>query len=121
LKQAKVGYQGNTKSHETISVWFSKLCNLAGSNIRLENIDVMMCGPGHIVQVDESRFSKRKFEVGRAVRSPWIVGGIDVLTREFFFETLYRDSNTLSNIIINHVREGGKYNCNRLLGRLQKS
>ncbi|KCZ79039.1 hypothetical protein H312_03578, partial [Anncaliia algerae PRA339] len=42
-------------------------------------------GFGHIVEIDESKFSKRKYNVGRLVRSPWIVGGIDLTTNQIFF------------------------------------
>jgi hypothetical protein len=37
----------------------------------------MIGGPGHRVQIDEIKFSKRKYEMGRFLRSPWIVGMID--------------------------------------------
>lgn len=107
LIQPKVAFQINTLSHSTLNNWFSKLCSLAGRIIRLENPSGRIGGPGHWVQLDESKFSKRKFEVGRAVRSPWIVGGIDMTTKEcFFVETFYRDAETLRSIIMNHVVEG---------------
>ncbi|KCZ80787.1 hypothetical protein H312_01794 [Anncaliia algerae PRA339] len=41
-------------------------------------------GFGHIVEIDESKFSKCKYNVGRLVRSPWIVEGIDLTTNQIF-------------------------------------
>jgi hypothetical protein len=35
-----------------------------------------MGGSGMIVQVDESKFSKRKYNVGRFVKSVWVIGGL---------------------------------------------
>lgn len=107
LSQKKVGYQSNTLSHDTLFVWFEKLSKLAARIIRSENQNGKIGGRNHRVQIDESKFSKRKYNVGREVRSPWIVGGIDLETREVFFvETFFRDAETLNNIIINHVEPG---------------
>lgn len=107
LVQKKVAYQANTLSHDTLSHWFNVLNKLSVRIIRSENAIGKIGGVNHRVQIDESKFSKRKYEVGRVVRSPWIVGGIDMTTKEVFFvETYFRDANTLNNIIINHVEEG---------------
>ncbi|KCZ81950.1 hypothetical protein H312_00593 [Anncaliia algerae PRA339] len=64
-------------------------------------------GPGHIVEIDESKFSKRKYQVGRIVNSPWVVGGVDVSTKEFFFvEVINRNSDTLKGIILDKIYPG---------------
>ncbi|KCZ79215.1 hypothetical protein H312_03397 [Anncaliia algerae PRA339] len=36
-------------------------------------------------EVDESKFSKMFYNVDRVVRSPWVIGGVDILTGEIFF------------------------------------
>ncbi|KCZ79768.1 hypothetical protein H312_02851, partial [Anncaliia algerae PRA339] len=60
-----------------------------------------------IVEIDESKFSKHKYNVDRLVRSPWIVGGIDLTTNQIFFvEVLKRDKEALENIIKEYVYEG---------------
>ncbi|KCZ76076.1 hypothetical protein H311_02933 [Anncaliia algerae PRA109] len=28
----------------------------------------------HIIEIDESKFSKKKYQVGRIINSPWVVG-----------------------------------------------
>ena len=42
-------------------------------------------GPGHTVEIDESAFVQRKHNVGRAVNTQWVFGGIDTDTQEGFF------------------------------------
>ncbi|KCZ79677.1 hypothetical protein H312_02939 [Anncaliia algerae PRA339] len=42
-------------------------------------------GIRYVVEVDESKFSKRNYNIGRNVRSPLVVGGIDILTRYVFY------------------------------------
>ncbi|MGL5707973.1 MAG: transposase [Aeromonas sp.] len=64
----------------------------------------MIGGEGHIVEIDECKFSKRKFHVGREFKSAWVVGGIDVQTRQtFFVEVLRRDTETLKRVIRENV------------------
>jgi hypothetical protein len=79
--QPKVSKQANKLSHNTMWHWFGKFCILAGKIMKKENPTRMIGGLGHFVQIDESKFSKRKFHVGRILRSPWIVFGIDYTSR----------------------------------------
>lgn len=107
MVQSKAAFQANTKSRNTTVRWYKKLRNLSCRIMRERNVEGRIGGPGHVIQIDESKFSKRKFEIGRIVRSPWVVGMIDVNTREVcFVETMFRNSETLSDIIRNHVRDG---------------
>ncbi|KCZ78263.1 hypothetical protein H311_00709, partial [Anncaliia algerae PRA109] len=98
LVQKKVAYQSNTKSKDTTSSWYNKLCMLSGKIIRSEQSNEKIGGIGHIVQIDESKFSKRKYNVGRTVRSPWIVGGIDLNTKRYFLARLYLEIQELLQI-----------------------
>ena len=41
-------------------------------------------GPGHIVEIDESTFVRRKANVGRMVNTQWVFGGISVETKHGF-------------------------------------
>ncbi len=39
-------------------------------------------GPGRIVEIDESKFGKRKFNQGKRVEGTWLLGMIDIGTKE---------------------------------------
>ncbi|KCZ77225.1 hypothetical protein H311_01767 [Anncaliia algerae PRA109] len=64
-------------------------------------------GIGSIVEIDESLYSKHKYNIGRLLRRVWIVGGIELRTRDtFFVEVIKRDAETLENIILENVLPG---------------
>ncbi len=64
-------------------------------------------GPGKIVEIDESKFGKRKNNKGRMVEGQWVFGGIERGTNNCFFETVHsRDSATLLPIIQRWVEPG---------------
>ena len=41
-------------------------------------------GEGEIVEIDESKFGKRKYNVGRVIEGQWVFGGVCQNTRDFF-------------------------------------
>ena len=45
-------------------------------------------GPGLEVEIDESKFGKRKYNRGRVVDGTWVFGGICCQTREFILTTV---------------------------------
>ncbi|KCZ75130.1 hypothetical protein H311_03898, partial [Anncaliia algerae PRA109] len=49
-------------------------------------------------------FSKRKFNDDRAVKSSWIIGGVDINTREFFALVIKRDKETLNKILLESIK-----------------
>ncbi|XP_068220037.1 uncharacterized protein [Palaemon carinicauda] len=64
-------------------------------------------GPGHIVEVDESKFGKRKYNIGHKVEGTWVFGGIDRETRETFFRVVEkRNAETLISALKEHVLPG---------------
>ena len=59
------------------------------------------------VEIDESKFWKRKFNRGRLVDGHWVFGGIERTTGEcFLVEVEHRDAATLLPIIQQYVRLG---------------
>ena len=57
-------------------------------------------GPERIVEIDESIFTRRKYNRGRLAREQWVFGDIDTTTKEGFMVTVVRlNTNTLIPII----------------------
>ena len=64
-------------------------------------------GPGEVVEVDESKFGKRKYNRGRSVDGVWVFGGIDRRTREcFLIPVKDRTADTLIPLIKQYIRPG---------------
>jgi IS1 family transposase len=104
--QGKARRECNTKSRKTVGTWYKKLQKLSYVIMSAER-PRKIGGPGHIIEIDESQFSKRKYNVGRTVRKLWVVGGIDVVTKEaFFVEVVRRDAVTLQQVILENVELG---------------
>jgi IS1 family transposase len=69
--------------------------------------DNRISGPGKIVEIDESKFRKRKYHLGKRVDGVWIFGGIDKKTKQCFFEVVSdRSAATLIPIIQKYVEPG---------------
>ena len=63
-------------------------------------------GPGKEVEIDESKFGKRKYNRGRVVDGHWVFGGMERGSRDsFMVEVPRRDAATFP-IIATHVRPG---------------
>lgn len=64
-------------------------------------------GPGKTVEIDESKFGKRKYNVGRVIEGQWVFGGFCRESKDLFFVPVEkRDSATLITIIKDYVRPG---------------
>ena len=59
------------------------------------------------VEIDESKFGKRKYNRGRQVEGHWVFGGTERITGEcFLVEVDRRDAATLLPLIQQHIRRG---------------
>ncbi|KCZ81666.1 hypothetical protein H312_00844, partial [Anncaliia algerae PRA339] len=106
LTQTKVKHELELNSQKSICDWYKKLQKLSYVIMR-DELNDKIGGPGHVVEIDESKFSKRKYQVGRIVMSPWVVGGIDINTKEcFFVEVINRSADTLKRIILERIHPG---------------
>jgi IS1 family transposase len=64
-------------------------------------------GPGHIVEIDESLFFKRKYNVGHNVEKHWIFGAYDLTTKKGYLTRVEdRTANTLVPLIQTWVAPG---------------
>ena len=73
--------------------------------------DTLLGGVGHIVEIDESALTSRKYHRGKAVKrggvraTTWILGMIDQETREsVIYHVHKRDAKTLIPLIQKHVK-----------------
>ena len=69
--------------------------------------DKAIGGVGLHVEIDESKFGKRKYNVGRVIEGQWVFGGICRETRELFMVPVpTRDRDTLLGIIKEKILPG---------------
>ena len=67
----------------------------------------MIGRPGIEVEIDESKFGRRKYNRGRQVDGHWVFGGIESVSGEcFLVEVQQRDANTLRPLIAQYIRPG---------------
>ena len=68
---------------------------------------IVIGGPGTVVEIDESKFGKRKYNRGRAVDGHWVFGGIERgTTKSFMVVVEDRSAATLIPIIQRYIRPG---------------
>ena len=74
----------------------------------LDLSDCVIGGEGIIVEIDESKFGKRKNHRGHRVEGVWVLGGVErTESRKIFFvEVPNRSADTLLSIIRRHVAPG---------------
>ncbi len=76
-------------------------------SVTLEKENEMIGGEGKIVEIDESKFGKRKYNRGRKVTGQWVLGGIERGSNRMFMKPVEkRDRATLLAIIKDHVLPG---------------
>jgi len=77
----------------------------------IENLDIdhaAIGGEGIIVEIDESKFEKRKFNRGHRVEGVWVVGGVERAPERLMLAVSVQDrsAETLRAIIQRHVLPG---------------
>ena len=65
-------------------------------------------GDGVIVEIDESKFGKRKYNRGHRVEGAWVIGGVERTDqRRVFLQVIERrDADTILDVIQRHVAPG---------------
>ena len=93
-------------SSATISSILATLHNMIYFNITENRVKIG--GEGIIVEIDESKFGKRKYNRGHKVDGVWIVGGVERTTlRRIFAEPVAdRSPETLLKVIQDNIEPG---------------
>lgn len=92
-------------SEHTIIDWFNMLREICSTHLIHHRQQIG--GPGHIVEVDESLVSKRKYNRGHAVPQRWVFGGVDPATNIGFLQIVPdRSANTLLALIEQYIAPG---------------
>jgi transposase-like protein len=92
-------------AEHTAADWASFCREVCG--LFLRNKSEKIGGPGKIVEIDESKFGKRKYHRGRPVDGQWVFGGIERGSKRSFFAVVEkRDADTLIPIIEAYVEPG---------------
>ncbi|XP_049307702.1 uncharacterized protein LOC125777304 [Bactrocera dorsalis] len=101
---------GKKLSSATISDWYS-YCREAVVIFQLDHQEFKgkIGGPGKVVQIDESKFGKRKYNKGRRVEGHWVLGMIEDGSEDLRLEVCsdnVRSAEVLIPLIRKHVHEG---------------
>ena len=94
-------------SKATVADWLSFCREVCLETIARET-PKLIGGLGLTVEVDESKFGKRKYNKGRLVKGQWVIGGICRETGDIFLAVCpenKRDASTLIDIIERHVNK----------------
>ncbi|XP_050339167.1 uncharacterized protein LOC126765600, partial [Bactrocera neohumeralis] len=101
---------GKKLSSATISDWYS-YCREAVVIFQLDQQEFKgkIGGPGKVVQIDESKFGKRKYNKGRRVEGHWVLGMIEDGSEDLRLEVCLdnvRSAEVLIPLIRKNVLEG---------------
>jgi transposase-like protein len=85
--------------------WFNFIRDVCAEYFNQNPVEIG--GPGIHVEIDESKFGRRKYNRGRWQEGHWVFGGIERITgKSFLVEVQKRDANTLLPIIMQYIRPG---------------
>ena len=93
-------------SSASVSAYYGHFRQLVEQSLVPE--DQIIRGPGIVVEVDETKLGKRKYNKGHKVDGVWVLAGIEHTekSRIFLVPIEKRDGNTLITAILEHVSEG---------------
>jgi len=73
----------------------------------LEKCSEVLGGPGVVVEIDEAKFGKRKFNTGRLIDGTWVFGGFELGSKKcFLVPVVSRGSDVLLDVIKKWIRPG---------------
>ena len=91
---------------DTVTDFFQFFRQLAADD--LDEEDYKIGGPGVVVELDESKFGKRKYNRGRRTEGEWVLGGVERTEQKRFFARVVPDRSheTLMRFLKDHVAPG---------------
>jgi ISXO2-like transposase domain len=91
-------------SSSTISCFINQFRDLITFNVKENHQKIG--GEGIVVEIDESKFGKRKYNKGHLVEGVWVVGGVERTSERLFFAEPVKDrtSKTLIDVIKRNVK-----------------
>ena len=94
--------------HATVTAWSRYLRQAITYDLVHDPLHTKIGGPGVVVELDESKFGKRKYNRGHAVEGVWVVGGVERTPerRMFAVSVADRSAPTLLDVIERHVHPG---------------
>ena len=93
-------------SSETVIDWYNYCREVCADRIMKHHAGPIG-GPGSTVEIDESKFGKRKYHRGRFIEGQWVFGGICCETKACFLDPVERrDRDTLLPIIRAQILPG---------------
>lgn len=103
-------------SEHTVCNFFKHYRQLISSSLTIE--DQIIGGPGVVVEIDETKLGKRKYNRGHHVDGVWVVVGVEKMTngKIFLVPVEERSGVVLRRIIQSHVREGSIVNTDTWRG-----
>ena len=85
---------------------FNRMCYEAAT-VYVEKFSTKIGGPLAIVEIDESKFGRRKYYRGHHVEGQWVFGGIERESgRSFLAAVNSRDRETLWTLIKKYIEPG---------------
>lgn len=93
-------------STKTITNFLARLNQLVADSV--EEDSCVIGGENIIVEIDECKLAKRKYNRGHHVEGVWVIGGVEKTPdRRVFFQAVERrDAETIEGIISRHVSPG---------------
>lgn len=93
-------------SRPSVTSFLSYLREVVADSLEVE--DYTIGGEGIIVEIDETKISKRKYNRGHRVEGAWVLGGVERTEERklFLVEVPDRTANTLLPILRRHIRPG---------------
>lgn len=92
----------------TVKKWFDRFREAVELDIFECGEDYRIGGTDIIVEIDESKFGKRKYNRGHRVEGVWVVGGRERTPEKRMFAVKVHDrtATTLLDVIVRHVNPG---------------